>query len=834
MGKSGSRSVNGSARGIGHKRAVRVWLLMVVALMALLVIPAVAAASASSGPLDAGTGTTPATGAGTAWANPGNITSVGSPYATCTLGGNGTSRTLSAGNYGFAIPASATIEGITVSINRTGTGNGSNGIYDTQVQLLKAGAVVSTNKAKSATRWPGTLTPAVYGSSSDLWGTTWDPEDFSASNFGVVLAVENGSNSQPRTATVDTIRVTVTYSIHLTMTGVTASTKTYDRSSSATLGFAGAELVGVLAADVDNVSYSTAGASGAFADANVGDGKTVTVFGVTLTGSAAAKYSLTQPTTVADITAKALTVTADDRAKIYGEADPEYTYTLDGFVSGEDAETAAVTGAPQITRGAGEDAGVYDFTLDVGTLDAANYSFTAGDPQGALTIEKAGLTVTAETDVKVYDGTRGSDVTPTITDGALVNGDAATLGQSFDDKMVGTTKAITPAITFDTGSADNYDITLTPVTDGEITPAPLSVTAIGDDKVYDGTTAAAVTLESADIIEGDAVTMHHTGAAFAGKNVGTAIAIAVDGITIGGADAANYDLQNPTAGTAADITPAALTVAAVGRDKVYDGTTTAVVDLKSGDVVTGDVVTAQYAGAAFAAKSAGQNVAIAVDGISVSGADAGNYALQNTTAAAAANITAKGLTITAADQSKQYGQVFAFTGGEFTAAGLVTGDTVDSVTLASTGADAAAVAGLYPIVASNAVGTGIGNYAVTYADGTMTVSGGAVVTPTYKFSAFAKPLRAKDMKKFRIGDKVLVKFTITDDSGAKVTTLAPQLKVTAKGFAFGPKTAKYNAKKKAYVYTLKIGKSWKLRGYTITTTLAGSTAKAKVKFKVVR
>ena len=184
----------------------------------------------------------------------------------------------------------------------------------------------------------------------------------------------------------------------------------------------------------------------------------------------------------------------------------------------------------------------------------------------------------------------------------------------------------------------------------DITPAALTVAATGHDKVYDGKTDAAVTLESSDILGSDVVTIHHTSAAFAAKNVGAGIAIAVDGITIGGADAGNYDLQNTTADTAAAIAPAPLTVAATGHDKVYDGTSAATVALHSGDVVTGDVVTAQYAGAAFAAKNAGQNVAIAVDGISISGADAGNYGLQNTTAAAAANITAKGLTITAASR----------------------------------------------------------------------------------------------------------------------------------------------------------------------------------------
>ena len=50
--------------------------------------------------------------------------------------------------------------------------------------------------------------------------------------------------------------------------------------------------------------------------------------------------------------------------------------------------------------------------------------------------------------------------------------------------------------------------------------------------------------------------------------------------------------------------------------------------------------------------------------------------------------------------------------------GLVNGDTVDSVTLTSAGAAAtAAVAGSpYDIVASAAVGTGLGNYDIAYAE----------------------------------------------------------------------------------------------------------------------
>ena len=65
-------------------------------------------------------------------------------------------------------------------------------------------------------------------------------------------------------------------------------------------------LDGVIAGD--NVALVTAGATGAFASKGVGTDTTVTVSGLTLTGSDAANYTLTEPTTTANITAATLTV----------------------------------------------------------------------------------------------------------------------------------------------------------------------------------------------------------------------------------------------------------------------------------------------------------------------------------------------------------------------------------------------------------------------------------------------------------------------------------------------------------------------------------------------
>ncbi len=82
------------------------------------------------------------------------------------------------------------------------------------------------------------------------------------------------------------------------------------------------------------------------------------------------------------------------------------------------------------------------------------------------------------------------------------------------------------------------------------------------------------------------------------------------------------------------------------------------------------------------------------------------------------------LVITPNSISKVYGQTITFAGTEFTTSGLVNGDVVTSVTLTSTGALATApVSGSpYPIVASAAVGSGLGNYTITYDTGTLAVN----------------------------------------------------------------------------------------------------------------
>ncbi|MCX6224217.1 MAG: hypothetical protein NTV01_05625 [Bacteroidia bacterium] len=164
----------------------------------------------TAGPNNAGTGTN-VTGIGNiAWTNPGNITTTGTPYATAGLANN-TSNYLQGTGYGFSIPSPSTILGITVTINRQTSGTISPLIRDNRISLLKSGAIQTTNYAVTGTNWPTTMGPAIYGGIADLWGTTWTASEINDPNFGVVLAVTT-TNTTSRTATVDYIQITITYS----------------------------------------------------------------------------------------------------------------------------------------------------------------------------------------------------------------------------------------------------------------------------------------------------------------------------------------------------------------------------------------------------------------------------------------------------------------------------------------------------------------------------------------------------------------------------------------------------------------------------------------------
>lgn len=96
------------------------------------------------------------------------------------------------------------------------------------------------------------------------------------------------------------------------------------------------------------------------------------------------------------ITARALTITANDHEIIYGSAPATNGYTISGMIEGETPETANIGGTVKLTTNYTQygDVGEYDIIVDISGLSAPNYSFTAKN--GKLTVNKKELTVTAE------------------------------------------------------------------------------------------------------------------------------------------------------------------------------------------------------------------------------------------------------------------------------------------------------------------------------------------------------------------------------------------------------------------------------------------------------
>ena len=82
-----------------------------------------------------------------------------------------------------------------------------------------------------------------------------------------------------------------------------------------------------------------------------------------------------------------LTVTADNKVRSPGTANPTFTYKITGYQNGENFTSAGVTGAPVLSTLAdtGSPGGSYAITCTVGNLAASNYSFTAVN--GTLAIQ---------------------------------------------------------------------------------------------------------------------------------------------------------------------------------------------------------------------------------------------------------------------------------------------------------------------------------------------------------------------------------------------------------------------------------------------------------------
>ncbi|WP_281636612.1 beta strand repeat-containing protein [Flavobacterium marginilacus] len=601
---------------------------------------------------------------------------------------------------------------------------------------ITAKALTITGATTADKVYDGTTTASVTGGSlvgvvsPDVVTLTLSGT-FATKNVGTGIAITStstigGADASNYTLTQPTLTARNITAKTLTITGATTADKVYDGTTTASV--TGGSLVGVVSPDVVTLTLS-----GTFATKNVGTGIVITSTS-TLGGANAGNYTLTQPTlTARNITAKTLTITGATTAdKVYdGTTTASVTGgSLVGVVS-PDVVTLTLSGTFAIKNvGTGI---VITSTSTLGGADAGNYTLT----QPTLTarnITAKTLTITGATTAdKVYDGT----TTASVTGGSLVgvvSPDVVTLTLSgtFATKNVGTGIVITSTSTIGGADAGNYTLTQPTLTARNITAKALTITgATTADKVYDGTTTASVTGGSlVGVVSPDVVTLTLSGT-FATKNVGTGIVITSTS-TLGGANAGNYTLTQPTL-TARNITAKALTITgAVVTTKIYDGNTSAsitgavlsgVLAVDFGNVTLGNATTGTFSDA-----NAGVGKAVTTAPMTISGTASGNYTL--TQPALTGTINKAAITITASNRSKCYGTALTLGTTAFTASGLQNGETITSVTLASTGgydASTTQAAGLYTgdIVPSNPSGAGFStsNYTITMVNGNLTING---------------------------------------------------------------------------------------------------------------
>ncbi len=158
-----------------------------------------------SGPDTTGAARAATTAAG--WTSSNNVFSSDSVYATNAVGSNSTGATLTTSGFGFAIPASAIIRGITVTLIRKASVSGT--LQDANMYLTKAGAQTGSNRAIAGT-WGTSNTTKTYGNSADLWGAAWTAADVNNAGFGVKFAAKAGGTAA--TASADYISIAITYS----------------------------------------------------------------------------------------------------------------------------------------------------------------------------------------------------------------------------------------------------------------------------------------------------------------------------------------------------------------------------------------------------------------------------------------------------------------------------------------------------------------------------------------------------------------------------------------------------------------------------------------------
>ena len=389
-------------------------------------------------------------------------------------------------------------------------------------------------------------------------------------------------------------------------------------------------------------------------------------------GNAGNNYTITfASVNTGVITARSLTVTASSNSKGYDgttTAAAIPTITSGSLVTGDTGSFTEVYSSKNAGTGLNL---VPNGTVNDGNA-GKNYNITfTSSPTGV--INARAITVTASVNRRVYDGTAAASAVPSITSGSLAAGDSPGFTEAYNNRNIGIGKTLTPAGAVNDGnSGNNYNVTFVSANSGVISARPITVTAVANTKVYDGTTTAVTppTITSGTVGTGDTAGFIET---YNNRNAGSGKTLTPGGAVSDGNSGNNYNVTFVSTATGV-ITSEPVTVTAAPNIKGYDGTTsaTAVPTLTAGSLGTGD--TANFA-ETYVSKVVGTGIQLTPSGTISDGNGGNNYSITFASANTGA-ITPRALTVTASSNSKVYdGTTSAAAIPTITSGSLVAGDT---------------------------------------------------------------------------------------------------------------------------------------------------------------
>jgi filamentous hemagglutinin family protein len=268
--------------------------------------------------------------------------------------------------------------------------------------------------------------------------------------------------------------------------------------------------------------------------------------------------------TALTINRRAVTVTADDKSRIYGDANPALTYSTSSLGAG-----VAITGALNVNANATTSVGQY--AIGTGTVtNATNANYDITYVGGELTINPATLVFTANAAARTY-GASNPALSGQVS-GFKNNESAATFGGSiWSTSVVATTGVGNYAINGAFANASpNYAITQAAgnATALTIDPANITVSANGGTSVY-GSSPANPGLSAAGLQNGEDVSVLTGLSNSFGITSTTGVAGGPYTLSVlGTLSNPNYRVTNLNTG-AWTVTPASVVVTANGGTSVY-------------------------------------------------------------------------------------------------------------------------------------------------------------------------------------------------------------------------------------------------------------------------